>query len=159
MIVIEGPDGAGKSTLIHRLLGQLPLRVLHGGGPPSSVAELRDRVWSSHQRYPVLDRWAAISELVYGRVLRGETAIPEQELYAAIERFNPTIIYCRPPMDVLLSRLGNTHRPEKVYKSEEHCQEVISRYTKIVEAYDLLTQQLQELSIATVVHYDHTKEL
>jgi len=72
--VIEGPDGAGKSTLAHWLMKQYGLDYHHEGAPPKNIVclvhygrllhEARE-----HDRHVVYDRFA-LGERVYGPIYR-----------------------------------------------------------------------------------------
>lgn len=83
LIVLEGVDGAGKSTLTDRLLSTLPdhsTKRLHCGplkGDPMRAYELplRDYVPGGNEHI-VCDRWH-VGELVYGPLYRGRSALSE----------------------------------------------------------------------------------
>jgi len=75
-IVIEGPDGSGKTTLARALLGLFPFAQYHKS-PAGSDADWKAE-WGYYvrsktglQAFTVLDRVPEISELVYGHNVRG----------------------------------------------------------------------------------------
>lgn len=75
LIVVEGPDGAGKSTFVERLAGAVydqymaEAKIVHCGPPNGSVfKQYEDDVLGSE--YTICDR-LHIGELVYGPLLRG----------------------------------------------------------------------------------------
>lgn len=152
-IIVEGPDGSGKSTLIKKLEESMGIEAKHDGGPPKTVGELEERLIHSPS-HKLLDRWSGISELVYGTVLRGKCMMPKHEIMQYIHDHKPTIIYCRPPNGVLETNLIALERT-KAHKSEEHCREVRERFWKIVEEYDLLMKVLLNMGIV-VTTYDYT---
>lgn len=97
IIVLEGPDGAGKSTLAHQLVelhevanGPGTAVIWHEGPPPEggdlvTHYELplllnRDQITSSTDLV-ILDRWET-GELIYGPLLRGRSRLsPGQALH------------------------------------------------------------------------------
>lgn len=70
MIIIEGADAVGKTTLAKRICQELDLRYAHYGLLPKTWDYLTDYVPSIADRV-VLDRFM-LSELVYSRVLNRE---------------------------------------------------------------------------------------
>lgn len=93
LIILEGVDGAGKTTLATNLFDQLqphaPTRVLHRGPMTGDWLEeyeldLED-YWPHCGEHIICDRWH-VGELVYGPVLRGITKLtPGQR--AHVEKF------------------------------------------------------------------------
>lgn len=79
MIILEGPDGGGKTTLLERLCKEYPSIARHeraSEGIKGPVADLYDwahnDVWSWHkQPLSFYDRHPLISEYIYGPVVRG----------------------------------------------------------------------------------------
>lgn len=112
MIIIEGADGAGKTTLIHRLMEEtgLPLHERHctsEGGPKDNLYEWAKQDVTTWHEQPmsIYDRHPLISEYIYGGLLRGGVdedflTVEAQEL---IERMNreALVIFCIPPYEVL----------------------------------------------------------
>ena len=71
IIVLEGPDGAGKSTLGRTLSAFLGVPLLHTGGPPETAEAFRDKMRSLESfievyKSLIIDRLPPISEHVYG---------------------------------------------------------------------------------------------
>lgn len=89
MLLIEGPDSVGKTRLAAELVNALasrgcPVRADKFGLPESTrmLAECKDRV----SQWTVCDRsW--VSEVAYGRTIRGTPRISTREAYACQEMF------------------------------------------------------------------------
>lgn len=78
VIILDGCDGTGKTTLAEALREQLGYAVTHSGQTPDGV-DLADR-YRNLLAMPgriVLDR-SFVSELVYGPLLRGRSRITQQ---------------------------------------------------------------------------------
>jgi hypothetical protein len=74
-IIVEGPDGSGKDTLIHSLLGWFGDHTLHErastslGGPVNNLARwtAQDVATMHIQRPSIYNRHPLISELIYSK--------------------------------------------------------------------------------------------
>jgi hypothetical protein len=109
MIVVEGPDGAGKTTLIERISEDTGLKVAPRVVSKDAEAMVdlvkwtEDNVKAGFQDL-IFDRHRLISEPIYGPVLR---AAPQPKFnnlewfYEQLHMFyqcSPIIIYCIPPL-------------------------------------------------------------
>jgi energy-coupling factor transporter ATP-binding protein EcfA2 len=75
IVILEGPDGSGKTTLANYLVAHLSLRYHHEGVPPANASPLvyyGDTLegWRRSGARVVADRFA-LGERVYGPLLRG----------------------------------------------------------------------------------------
>jgi hypothetical protein len=94
MIVIEGMDNSGKSTLAETMANYMELIVQESEGPPLSDEEINDRV----DRYEQMEgrlfvRHPVISNAIYGKFRdEGNPITPGRTMifYEA----NPILIYC-----------------------------------------------------------------
>lgn len=116
MIIVEGPDGAGKTNLIRRLEKSLGLKP-----EPRVVSKDTEMMgdlmaWveadlASWPRPALYDRHRLISEPIYGPVLRQnmQPGFDDQHwLQEMMLRFNaarPLVIYCLPPLAVVMANV------------------------------------------------------
>lgn len=102
MIIIEGADGTGKTTLANALAKALNGLVIHAGFDQKwhirqfHASIITSAYFIENSGCPVIiDRWA-VSEEVYGRVFRGGAAYDTAALMRdAWEMYEPILIYCR----------------------------------------------------------------
>lgn len=128
MIIIEGPDGMGKTTLIIQLAKELNLPVIRSRKPHSESDIIQLNNWANACPFPVLlDRHSSISDLVYGTVIRQHT--PSTAELAKAHRLNNFLIYCR------------TGEPN--LEAEPQMDGVISNYPQIYLAYEKLMEELE----------------
>lgn len=134
MIIVEGSDDSGKSTLIKQITENVQGLKFggHSSGPPEGRDDYMDRLKvlksnPGHTRNLIFDRFF-FSELVYGPLLRG-IIMPSDGDIAWIEvkliEHDPLIIYCRRP----------PHEIAKL-KDSDHLPGVAKNISKIVQAYD-----------------------
>lgn len=152
MIIVEGPEGSGKSYLAEHLGRIFRAEVFHSGGPPRSVDELVGRIQKQRSSFgSVLDRSSFVSELVYGPVVRGGTSIPRTELIEHARSFmleGWILIYCRPPTQALIDyatqSLDRSALSVKGYKPADHAVTVQDRLLLVIGAYDELVREFRE---------------
>lgn len=112
MIVVEGPDGSGKTTLIEKIKARTGLQVAPRVVSKDAEAMVDLKKWTeknvSDGWQPVIfDRHRLISEPIYGPILREtpEPGFDDQEWFfkqlAAFYALEPFIIYCLPPLKVV----------------------------------------------------------
>lgn len=110
IIIIEGPDGSGKTTLAKQLSRQTGYKVIHRTRPKSEEekAVMMDeylRVIRSRDNM-IFDRsW--YSEMVYGPVMRDASVISYQQMYdleRQLAEVGALIIYCTDTKSVMWTR-------------------------------------------------------
>lgn len=162
-VIVEGPDGSGKDTLIGSLLELLHVHTLHerastslGGPVPNLAAWVANDVRTmAHQRPSIYNRHPLISELIYSRyrtdpAKRGfpspewshmawRNAMRKQASQHAI------VVFCQPPYHVLrrtvLDQGPGAHMP--------------GVYENILEIY---TDYATHLWPGINIRYDYTKD-
>jgi hypothetical protein len=135
MIVIEGMDNSGKSTLAQALGEYMSMNVQESEGPPKSDDEINARV-DGYAMMPqtIFVRHPVISNSIYGKFREeGDPITPGRRIlfYEA----KPTLIYCDP-----LAR-GLIDHVEKDHDSPEHLEMVHQRYMQLLTEYRLWAAQ------------------
>lgn len=166
IIIVEGMDGSGKTTLVKHLfypLKLIPRKFVKSFGPEQdyqlklvadTVAELKELeiyyLWKK-SIYRLYDRFPLISEAVYGPILRGSNCFGElhSHLLRQLLFLEPLIIYCRPEKGIIRENLQKSQQMEGV---KEHFEELLAAYDKI---YQELTESPGR---AYITLYDYTKD-
>lgn len=115
MIIVEGPDGGGKSTLVQRLAEDLDMPVAPRVVGVDTKAMVDLKLWVEenvdlgfHEK--IYDRHRLISEPIYGLLMnRTQPGFDDMNWMGAMTyRFyalNPIVIYCIPPKYVMLHNI------------------------------------------------------
>lgn len=118
MIIVEGPDGGGKSTLVRTLNSELGLPVAEKvvGSDTKPLTDIvkwtEDNVSQGFQSM-IFDRHRLISEPIYSPFRNGEPSAPFLDiswLGDMMWRFyqcKPIIIYALPPLEVVRANVFN----------------------------------------------------
>ena len=107
MIIIEGLDGVGKTTLVNYFVNQ-GMKKHHFDYDANNMDLFSKymRVLKEENLNLVLDR-SFISEMVYGPVLRGKSKLELEQykkLLEAYKQVGTSIIYLTAPQEILLER-------------------------------------------------------
>lgn len=151
MIIVEGMDNTGKTTLIKSLVKDLDLTHIKSPGPKDSLASFSWVIESLKEKRKniIYDRYFLISERVYGPVLRGEDVFGDYtfDLVSLMLRKSPLIIYCRPPELTI-----------KDWGDRDQMAGVKSQYSSLLTRYDWIIELIGEIACnSTLVHkYDYT---
>lgn len=135
MIVIEGMDNSGKSTLAESMASYMDLIVQESEGPPRSAREINARV----DRYGgmvdrIFVRHPVISNAIYGQFRpEGNPITPGRTMIFYDSR--PTLIYCD------AGSRGLSGHKEKSHDTPEHMKLVIHNTENLLEAYRLWAAQ------------------
>ena len=149
MIIIEGPDNSGKSTLCNQLSKHFQIEVIHSGGPGKDFEEIihrTDSFISAHKQICIRDRFPAISDKVYASILRdGQTVFtdPVYKKYMEILiGMHPVIILCWPEYGTMMNL--KTHQ-RGLFDDDELWEGVKANQEKIIEMYDNLFQEIPHI--------------
>jgi len=142
MIVLEGPDLSGKSTVGKMLEDMLGVNAYHFGGPVKTKIGFEDRLNSAPNAF-LYDRHPTISEQVYGTIGDRTPLIPAEELTQMLIDLDPLVIYCDPGLPFLLTQLK--HLKSKPHKNQNHVDQVRENYTKIYNKYSELMDSLSKV--------------
>lgn len=129
MIIIEGMDNSGKSTLAVHLAKRFNFKVQESEGPPKSAEEINERIRGyNNLQDTVFVRHPVISNAIYAMFRpEGNPILPEltNEFYAG----QHLIIYCDPMERGLASHVLKDH------DTPEHIAMVTARRAELVDAY------------------------
>lgn len=155
MIIVEGPDGAGKSTLVQHLLD-------HTGFPQGarSVVDRKDlfkvtrpdlyRALSlevAGVNPPLLWDRMYFSELVYWMYTTGKCQFTKKEqdfVYKTLEAWQVPIVVCLPPFEVVRDNVAKSDKIQTHY--------AVQYIEPIYFKYEKLRFPMQS------VYYDYTKD-
>lgn len=112
MIIVEGPDGAGKTTLISKLSNDLQLPVAPRVVSKETKALTNLRNWTDQNlaagfKLTIFDRHRLISDPIYRFILNKpvDTGLYDPQWLALahlkFQRIRPAIVYCLPPLEAV----------------------------------------------------------
>lgn len=154
-VVVEGPDGSGKTTLVRAARNtssntiSISRNPMYGNPETRLKAMFEFMYWASvypPDHHLIVDRYPAISERVYGPILRNENLLDKHPLDFGMGKVD-AIIYCRPRMGRIIANL-----PEN-----EQLSGVNEKIHLIVEAYDAVINQFSEITQVFVYDYEAIK--
>ncbi len=138
MIIVEGPDGAGKTTLIQHLAEKFSLPVAPRVVSKDTEAMTDIRTWVNNNlaegpQATIFDRHRLISEPIYGALLRPEVRDDFRMPWKLIDYYRkfynecePLLIYCLPPYGVVEANVS--HDPDNA-RVREHIKTIYDLYT------------------------------
>lgn len=158
MIIVEGMDNTGKTTLIQRLIresgrGKLAAMVSLGPNQPT----LKQFHWIDKQikdsclgnQLMVYDRFLPICDAVYGPILRKGSLWSNNHLILLelLEKANPLIIYARPHKDSVITGFSD---------GREQMDGVIENAQFLLKAYDNIMVDLDKKGF-NIITYNYLK--
>lgn len=156
MIVIEGFDATGKSTLARATAEYFDCPLYAIGGPPRNMADMLECIEVCQHRLASLcvqDRITHVSESVYSMLRFADRAIAAMD---AIDRIpsSTVFIYCRPAMDVITTAVREEHE-RKAWDTDAHIESITQNASMLVELYDSV---IDVVALRTKIHlYDRTQ--
>lgn len=149
MIIVEGMDNTGKTTLAKTLARDLQLPYVHLDKPTDKQVVFQDIIECLNYSKPleIRDRFTPISEMIYGPICRGESLL-EGDHWRWINmlgRSQSLLIHCRPP-------------DEKVFhwNDRDQMDGVIDNSQTLLEAYDSVFSCLKVSYPQILIEYDYT---
>mgnify|MGYP001474715682 CR=1 FL=1 len=145
VIVMEGPDGGGKSTAAELLSRALGFPVIHTGGPLRTRVEFDNRVIDKRLMFArncIFDRSPFLSEHVYSRLRTSPALISMEETLTWLRMLKPLVIYCTLGDSETMRGLMLATHESKPHKSLEHVREVWARADELHKAYTDLMKQI-----------------
>lgn len=160
MLIVEGMDNTGKTTLIDYIVARIPFckkvvsrsDLLFEKKIDEFMSWTYDHIYDSQTANVVYDRFPVISEGVYGPVLRGVNLFHNStEWLDALKRLrNPFIIYCRPDAHVILNWGNNEH-----HGTEEHIKGFKANGMALIDAYDDMMVKIAREHGFFIKRYDY----
>lgn len=152
MILVEGMDNTGKTTLCKKLYDEFHLPGVRRSGPAPKeemVNRVQELIMSTEM--VVHDRCPVFSEPVYGSILRGGSIFGSKswEYIWLLLWKNPLIIYCRPPIERIFD-FGNREQMEGVIDQKT---KLLSRYDELMNVVHIMMPNDENFLV-----YDWTEE-
>lgn len=166
IIIVEGMDGTGKTTLVQQLAHRLeiqPRKLVGSLGPGddyrlvlvnrtrSEITELETASAKGESIKRLYDRFPIISEAVYGSTLRGHNCFgglyyPFRSRLLALKT---VIIYCRPDREVIRANVQQGPQMDGV----------LEHFGELLHAYDKLFVELMESPVNSYITvFDYTRD-
>jgi hypothetical protein len=136
MIILEGPDAAGKTTLIQRLSGDLGVPIAQKliGHDTQPLMDERSWVYASLEggfKRQLYDRHWLISEPIYGPVLGrqfGKGLFDHESMQFLNQRLHgiqPITIWCLPDLATVIENLSGDKDNEVIF---DHIEQIYESY-------------------------------
>ena len=160
LVVVEGPDGSGKTALINKIIEKFPFlayqKPVPSNGPEGQTGKYmidwlnsRFSEIKSGANY-IMDRINLVSEEIYGPICRGVSMIyVDIRAVDTLSNFfgnKPIIIYCRPSKETIFE---NLNKDQSVQMAG-----VLENITEIIQAYDRFFNVWESVGI-DIWHYDY----
>lgn len=162
MLILEGPDGAGKSTLGRILANIYDTNIYHPGGAPSpdTLNEISTQCIHKLKQGFICDRVNQISEVVYGPVMNNRQLLLKDDAVFFLEQManmGIVTIYCR-PKDI--KNMADNQTEEAGRDTPENTAKLKQNHIKLVEGYDAIFDKAlkHERTAAYIFTYDYTSK-
>lgn len=145
IVILEGPDNAGKSTLANKLKADLNLEVVHPGGPPKNIADAIARCVEQSAVFSmsaevnfIYDRVTCISDMIYRGVPEYHRVFKKFQAQFC-RSMNVVIIICRPSNERLRNfddHVTKEHETEEVVQhAKDNVDRIISEYDAVIDDF------------------------
>lgn len=158
MIIVEGPDGAGKSTLVQRLALDLDIPIAKRAVGVDTKALVDLKQWTEDNlrkgfHDTLYDRHRLISEPIYGMAMqRTEPGFDSLDWMLAMMsdfyHIKPILIYCLPPKSVVI---------RNVWEGEADNSAVNSKIEYIYNGY-VARAAIDCFNLGSCYIYDYTRQ-
>lgn len=150
-IIVEGPDGSGKSTLVRRMtlpstastlkLELMPRACTSEGGPVDELAQwtIDDLGRSSEGRLELHDRYPLFSEMIYGPITRGKLATlfdtEWHDLAMSLLRDNhqAVLVWCLPPRHMVIDNVLDEDKAKHMEGVAEQIGDIWDAYQAMIK--------------------------
>jgi len=156
VIVVEGFDCSGKSTLANKIGAALKWDVLHTGGPTKDCHDVERCIARSYARMHmkcVQDRVTHISETVYSMLTHPEKAAIALNSIREIA-VAELVIYCRPPTEFLLEEFMNHER--KDHDDFTELETLERNAPMVIRTYDTIMHLVAQYVGVRLLKHDRT---
>lgn len=165
MIIVEGPDGSGKTSLIGKMteafgLPVMPKAVNSQGEEETDLCRWVEQSMVRGWQPVIYDRHALVSEPIYGSrkgELRGDFKDRSwlELQYIALREVNPVIIVCLPSFEAVVKNVRADETNSAFFgldPNDRHLEPVRRKVAPIYWAYHCLVA-----NNLNFVHYDYEK--
>lgn len=143
MLIVEGPDGSGKTTLINKLTFDLDIprakKFVKSSGEGSGTNDLfggayKDVVTMLDRPAMIYDRHPMISEYIYGPIVRGslppDFTTPQARATMRMFQEQVHVIWCLPALEMVYNNVTNecSDAPEQMSGVCENIEAIYSMY-------------------------------
>ena len=132
IIVVEGPDGAGKTTLAKKLAEALEYPYFHFGEPEPGVDQfMMSREFLANHNKGIIDRFYP-SGIVYGEIMRGKPDFSPSQVAMLEGQFGKNIVmlYLTGDPSILWDRCQE--RGEDYVLDKKTFMEICRRYDEVM---------------------------
>jgi len=151
LVILEGPDASGKTTLANALVEEFNAEVRKCGPPETDrpFYEYQARLHACAGARVVYDRFFH-GESVYGPIFRERGLTPTEQFYLELEAtlLNGIVVWCGAPREVILDRIRSRH--DQSYFDKQ----LLTRYDEVTAAYG----RVQHACRMRQLHYDSSSE-
>lgn len=127
MVIVEGPDGGGKTSLVTQVCNEFGVLVRpractsDNGVDPATLRDWVDNDLSESGKAPssdswLYDRYPLVSEPIYGPLIRGRMADGFADLIWLRSRLNilehdrhSLVVFCLPPEEEVMRNVNRSH--------------------------------------------------